>query len=1038
MNQKMKATKNNILKKAYMSVAMAIFAGGLFFTTNNSFLPSNMTTTFARLGGSVFKRRFSNRSSSRNRNSSRNRYGSFSWNELSLDEKQQWTYNNFAENWDVIIGELESFMDLRGLASEVPSYKDNSNALKESAVVKVFKRIADTDEFKRLKKAARGESSRRDDEYAYAANQIITKLLDLQKALGKALVYYETVLHMKRSKNPDKIKDIEKELSDTYMNDFVKCVDFRKIIDSPKYIDEAMRLTDEALKNYFSGALFDKLSSKEKVDRWDYHMGTGSNGESVSSGISDYASTLQAILYCNSAINSIFQMITTLRVQRNFIEFIHELVAFEGRNFEEEQTRLDIMNKEKFFENISRLGHGDLIILPLVNASLSGNEQGIFSSDSLNKSNAESLMKINLDCSSKLLAALKEKNGKITGASRALRDYSESQGGNFGLLLSEGYNIKNAFANLVPDASNIDFFKSLDNERLYLFNKVLPNEAGFTQDGKTLSAYDSLMSRMNDAMQKLKNKQSVSLDEQNALRFGKSLRALEQANDPGARPQHFFMANDTSIYDTIVKVSDLGNSRDVDLLKFLLATPVTIRNRAIMRCYMSDIERFKNRKWSPETKAFLNYSNYLSDLDSVLSEYSSDVYKVYGEITEKIDKIKSKTYEKKVTQEVKAGSDETSVLSLEGGNAVRTSTTATLLPNGVVRISDPAFANLSKVNMTICPRTEGGNNSTKDHRPFADVPVTDGKVDITNDHLKDIKGTCEVHFRMTDPNTGADTFLFKLFVTPGKNDIIHKVLYNHTTEIMSGNHISNNGKIKMFGNEDGSITIELPGDNKAGNNLVGVMIEKGKDPNFEKDQFAYRYDSARDIWTATVYGVKSGATYEFHTYLGSVAAEQYQGKIVVDLSKSNRVDSEKGSTILDFVTKTGYDSHETNVKMVDRYYKFVIPRDAFDSIYDKTVTVGFWDSDKKTTYNRQDVKLSYVRESEGSGYVTYSAKVQVPKQFENCTMVIISGLDGYRGVECDRLKATSTISDKTEENAEIKFELIRNDDDNSSWYSSWY
>lgn len=1028
MNQKMKATKNNILKKAYMSVAMAIFAGGLFLTTNDSFLPSNMTTTFAKT--SKYRRRglFSRR----------NRDSYFDEDRLNkYDDFQKSNYQNVCDSWDLILSEIKDSLDLKYLVDEVPAFKNNSDVLRKNAVVNMFKKISSSKEFGALKSAIDDFGSsrkygRRDDSVVSAANKVIKYLLDVQKSFSKALIHFDTILHMPRTKNPEKLNKIQKMLEnkDESLSELIRGVDLIKILDSSKNTDEARRLTNEALKNFFSGEVFNKSSKRDDI--WAKVMDLSAN-DGISSNMYGYASTLQAILYCNKVINDIFKLIATLRITRNYVECLTEIIY--NSNVDNDDIRTNILNKNKFFQLMFDRGHGDIVMLPLIFANVNSSDGGVFTSDALSRTSAGRIANISSQCSDKIVDAL-EGRRDVRKASRALKEVVDRQAGDLGDLLREGYNINNAFNSVLPDDVTFEFFKNLDDLRCNLIGQILPGEKVIS-NGVVVSK--SVTDYYADIYEKWYARTGGNMnlprsdEEDNAIEFINASTYVNNRSQDNGR--YFFVNSNNQLNNTIVSITNAGNSSNAELLKFLLATPATIRSRAIMECYMSDLERSRSHNFSLDSRAFISATNYSSALDSALSDFSN-LFKFYDDVLKDIGKIKSeKTDRKKVDSDNLKVAEYTTCLPLNDGNTVRGSVSIENLSDGALRIADPAFANLQEVNMTVVP--QDGEKTTKNHRPFAGVKVVNGKVDITNEHLKDIKGSCEIHFRTVDPTNGTDKFLFKLFVTPYDSKLAHQVVYEANTEICSSTHIKNGEKLKVYGNGENSVTLEVPGDKDGVGIMMGVMIEKGNAPDLEHNQFAFHYDAARNVWSANVYGLKANGIYEFHAYTEFLDAKNYQGKIVADTSKSKKYYKSNESSIADYATKEELRNVESsNIQTVDRYYRFVVPKKAFaDDIFSsQLVTVGFWDSDNKHAYNvNQNVKMQLIdRTSDdsywgGTGYSTYSVLLKVPKAFENSTLVITDGFKPAGDVSFDHLRATSNISDKTADNSEIRFEMVNED-----------
>lgn len=271
------------------------------------------------------------------------------------------------------------------------------------------------------------------------------------------------------------------------------------------------------------------------------------------------------------------------------------------------------------------------------------------------------------------------------------------------------------------------------------------------------------------------------------------------------------------------------------------------------------------------------------------------------------------------------------------------------------------------ISPVFCPK----NSADKAGNVNKDLPVVEvnnGKAVVNMSDVLTNSGRFELHIRkvVKDEATGAIKdypFLFKLNAVYGADKIKGTKLLEVEKREQSATSLLDFSSARVMYAEDGTAIIcidlnEGVSVSEAPKTLTAVVFKQGVPPNMEHDKMAAQLEG-RTYKLYTLPKLEGG--YQVHFYNGNLTKESYIGKIEFNSSKLADAATNAGAyTLGDALSKVDRES-EQDVP-ISRVLEVVIPDDAFDNRPDE-VSYSVVGEDGKTL-RRGSTKLKYIRSKE--------------------------------------------------------------------------
>ncbi len=981
MNRNLKATKNNLIKKAYLSVVVAVMAGFALFTHQDAFMSESSVVCEARIGGigrrSLLGKKY------------------FSEKKYTLSDDQKSNLENMISSWDYFESLISNLLDPKDLKSAVTNVSDIS--LKESMVKAVSKQIKESQEYRKLGEAIK-KFNKVDSEsdYSQKANGVIDNLLKLQEMVARSILDVGTIFRIPSMKNTEKLKQAQKVLADSpeKFASYIKKLNLESICKNEKTLDEAKKLVKDATRLL----LENQDLNGRKVDKstWKYYLNDVAD-RSYSRAVVPLASAFQVLLFYNMQINRILSAIGADHILVNYtmiLSGIAEDVVARGYN-NADDTKLS--TKEDFIKFLlSRSDMRDLTVLPLVFA-LNSN---VFKADVATSDQVASLKSFvestGSNCTNYLVEAFYSNNRFDVGdVMSALQRITSTQSTKYNIPnRTITYSLNEALSGVLPDSDICErSFKYLDDTRRGMI------------EGR-ISYLNGIATPDNDQQSEL-----------NAL-----YSALEMFNN-NVNGLFKFLNSNGSLAQTSVEVdmSTLDN-----FISLILASPATIRIRAMAECVKNSLTHFGRTRFESLEKTFADRYGFMSALDKSVT-WLKNIYNAENQIIEQFKKIKSSDVKvsEKSESYIAPKYDLSSWLPLSGGNIRLTNSSVENLSTGNIKISSPLLQSGVEYNAVLCPQGGTGDKTTQAHETIQNIKASENGIEIPMNEFKYKSGNAEIHIRSAKPVDGQDPFVLKVYGQLGIKSIQYSRRVKCTPEFVSAanSKLNRDTEPRCYLNNYGGLTIVFSGlsDIKYPYSLA---FKQGASPNFEKDVYAMTYYSDEGMYAIHTKPLEDKTSkYEVHIYNadGALTSDNFLGKIVVDPTVSVTDETTSGyKGLMNIISKHGWEKQQpsnSKISRIEKKLKIEMPDDLNISD-DVKATVRFVDVSGNVAHEQQ-MKLSKIYDySNRRSYDNmYSGLVELPQNLQDCYMYII---DGFDSDEFDQLKSDFTINEKTTEDTVIR------------------
>jgi len=418
-----------------------------------------------------------------------------------------------------------------------------------------------------------------------------------------------------------------------------------------------------------------------------------------------------------------------------------------------------------------------------------------------------------------------------------------------------------------------------------------------------------------------------------------------------------------------------------------------------------------------------NEDKFLAGARSAVSAVSTIFEKVSGlidRLAKVKDSAKSRASKKKAAKVV--DEDVRCVLPLDEGNVITDKYKFEFEGNTL------KFSNLpdgiKQVSVVVCPKNSADGKKTG-NKDF-DGPVVDVRNGVATFDYASLftpgAGSYELHFRnevKDDKGNVIDhKFLCKVKLVYKMGETVHtSSVQEGTIKQDASESTIDLSSSEIFLNQDESFTIKA----KTGNgsnlpkNLTVVFFAAGAPANLESDMFAAelidgKYETktpprkGNTGWQAHIYG--PGKT---------LSKENFIGKLEFDSSKAKEIKIQNAGSLVDVVSKEGF---KGNNSKVTKKLKITLPKEGFSDDSGISRTSLPYDVVYSDNYNSKAfssaMSLEYVGESADGTSEIYNADVEIAATKAD-QKIVLTNDDG------DKIVGDNSVNSETEVNAKINF-----------------
>lgn len=1032
MYKKIKATKNNSLKRAMVVTSIAALASaGIISTSGVVNFDGGSTASavpFRGLGGLGVGLLGRNRGFGRG-----DEVG-------SLDENQKENYDLFVRNTNKIVDSVSRRLDLNSVFSNVDDavVGDNLNSTSgDNVVKKALKSFGEVSEgsYKGLVRFLRGGGGsfgsygrfdvNSPSTYARFMAALVKKLKEVQATALIYLLEISNLLYCDKIKNSAKLKKLEKALEDIKIkapNSLLKLANLGGATSTSALTEEARGLAEKAFKAFLNGESL-VLNESDSGDSWESYGYTswdkvGRLSSKISVQLRPMYYVFQTLLNISAGVNSVFAEIFGYTYLWHLQRSYKAIAMSDDANSNDIIKLMVKSGKQYLFPLLSEksgvVGAVPLALLP--NTKEADDVLGVLSSDI--KHNRSQFV-------SHIVEALRNRSN-VRDYLSTLMNYADDKGSRADVNdgdTQEGAIPDKAIRYDLPNVIRMGAGELVAKDGFADLDKVTEDFVKYNNDTK-----DYYVNIKQFTEEDLRDVDAVreSFDEDNPeFRFeGRSGQLLP--------------------YEVVATLK----SDNAKFIEKLLALPVTLRLRAMVDVILNDMQVATNGSkdyWEQDFKGFVDDSRFAQGASNEVSWLQNILKDCFAQ-RDVIAKQKNIEVDKNKTENLGSvsGIRVTNKLVLNGDNTNADPSRVKFSATGesVHAILEGLASDVKAVSAVVCPKTSSDGKTGNKDVTLPLVVVENGKctVDLTN-VLKE-NGNYEIHFRKADldPATPATSpnpviksfdFLFKakfsLDIDVNRRQV--DKLKNERTE-QSKESFLDYGKAEVIRNADGSLTFRIKArDNKEYDGILTVVFFKQDvSPVLSNDKYGLQREEGSNWYTFTT-NKKQDGKYQFHVYRNEVEGKNYDGKVECSTGSTTDIVDEGKSPVIDAIAKNGA-NYKTgnNAATVTKNIKMVLP-------------AGLIEDYKYANGNLGDLDYSIVRVSDGLNYFTNNlnlkdlrydnrdrvianVSIELPQSIGE-SRILINGL----GVE-----SRSTVTSQTENGKEIEFSPAHDEDYGSSFY----
>lgn len=337
-----------------------------------------------------------------------------------------------------------------------------------------------------------------------------------------------------------------------------------------------------------------------------------------------------------------------------------------------------------------------------------------------------------------------------------------------------------------------------------------------------------------------------------------------------------------------------------------------------------------------------------------------------------------------------------------------------------------------QVSVVVCPKN--ADKSNKSANKDFDGPVVDVRNGVATFDCSGLftpgPGVYELHFRnevKDDKGNVTDhKFFCKCKLVYKLDEAVHaNVVQEDKVEQNASDSIVDLSSNEIYFNKDNSVTVKCKAGKDAPKGLTAVFFAEGVPANLEADKFGMELVGGKFV--AQFPPVKKGK-WQLHIYNGQIAKENYVGKIVFDTDKSKEIKVKESGSLADTVAIGESGDRQATV---EKTLRIILPKEGFSNgegidkrrslPYELVYSSG---GDKALS---STMSLEYVDETADSSGIIYKAKVQVaPTTSEQ--KIVITDDAGHR------IEAAKTVNSETGVNEKIDFNNAVNRTTKDDWF----
>jgi hypothetical protein len=986
MYKKIKATKNNSLKKASVLASVAILASCVVLGNPEQFGLDEATNVSAFYG---FGRRgkFGRKRGNWYRRGRRNPYDH---NTTLMSENQRENYELFQKNVSFIANYINSSLSPSGLEDSMDPAMNVYREEVSRAADQVFRLLEETDAYKKI------DLPETDSDVGASTKSVVTcinKIKKLQDTVFRYMTLLGGMLNFDRIKNADKldkVQELAKELK--CPSKLIKIANIKGVVSSSTNLKMAKRIFDKALEYYFACKTFSDDESKP-VDSWrGYSFYASSSADSVNSAVRPFLTTMHTLLSINATINRIYKEFAARRTIRNMRQFLIAYYAY-GHG-----AAVAAVNKQAFFEAVTgRYEDGnptqpypDFSAMPLYLASTG--------SAGIEVDGGSSITTNRTEFTSHLVKALGEKTSPTD-------------------LLNNFFNYADAHS--TPD-------KTSELTVKYDLAKVLEGAIGINSTKEQLDVLDKAVEDV------LKDENIKALSDINMLTSAEK-KQLEESREnfkAGVEGSRYVSASGTP-FSTLIDATFESQNRSQ--LNAILAMPEMIRGRALVEVLIKDLNSstYNMDNWDDTLRVWIDKSSFIAGAGVAIKDIS-EAYQQVRTLGKKISDIKSTKSTSKEDREKTVASQLTNLIVLGSDNRNVNSTVT--VKGKSIEINGLTASAISPV---LCPKTASDSKTGATNVDLPLIDVVNGSATIDLDKYLTASGNYELHIReavIGDAATKAVkayNFLHKYKFAYGTRNV--KRLAGLATNIeQADSSILDYSNVVVYQNEDKSLTFRIKAKKDARSLpdiVTGVFFKKDAPANMETDKFAVQRVE-NDWYEFTSTKNQEGAK-QLHIYRGEVEAEKYDGKVEVEIGKTVPMAISSDDNALsdalakgDSRSRSSFESIATTRKEV----KISVSEHAFDESgldEESTHRINYTilnSAGEKVLSGATDAEFVKKRDSASGAYdtVIYKVAIDVPTADGDYRLRLEDFAE-------DTLEATSSINSKTQPNTVIDTKLLHDD-----------
>jgi len=1060
MYKKIKATKNNNLKKASVFTAVAALAS-LAVVANPEQLftgGSSSGSAFAFFGGNPWRQPWGmypqwpgygyNSVANPTLRSSDSKLSASMFNSMF-----DWLCQNSTLNISDLQKDLSSTGDWSALGVAGPVLKYLCNDGDPNALFS-FSNF--------LGQAGSGVGSR-----ACSLGQYINSLLKTQLKLYQLLKVCQRLVNLPLMKNPEKLEALKEETKKIGKNyiDVVKMIDLGRINQGgPEANASARSLVERAVSLFFDGkglsAMNDDTSMYNAVMN-----ALESDSAGASCDLSMLKSVLTVVLQMNIYINRFIRQCAVFRTLLNWSQATRALRDKIARSQDSIADKLAmltaILDKETFLKMLgdgytddrgvkhSGLGLTGLTALLLVGSSASS--LGEFSSM------LGGLQSVKEHVMSDLAKGRSPANINAAGdAARSAVGFSRG-GFTTKVLHDVGSSITALFS------KNPSFVYKMIEDGM-----DKPRSDGFAETLK--------VSGFNEKATPEEKRQMASV----ASAFSNNAGGRYKFSFNGVVPKGSFVVG-------------ISPSSCASLLAVLLGQPEIVATRAIGTVLVKDfMSAVSDSYWDLGSKGSSPWSDAAS--------FSAPISGIYGEfqkihkdtegISETTKKIKTKKTDEKKNDKKKETSPDNSVISqvvsFNGNDTKNNTIVGTPIvssgsdSNKFVSLRVEGFdSSTSVIAPVLCPKTKKTDSGNKDEKSkssnknvdLPDVKVVNGAATIDLSDYTPDTGLYELHIRKRRTD-GSLEFLNKFKFFKGAKDIKRtKIVKSTFSQAKDPKVDTDKQDPTIYKNSDGTLTAVFTlKDGFDGSGMFALVFPQGQDANLERDQVGVQISDGKAYVTLSQDHSQINKL-QIHFYKDKLDAANYIGKFEADQSNTSDITTSEDKYALSSVlakpgastsdTSTSFETQEKVVLLKLPVLRAVAPvafnygiasgtQDFTDFYTNREVTIKFL-NDKGNVVKTQNVKLDTKVDEEsnnsswdsfnslfsmgwglgGKQSMTYRVKLDVPVSDEGYKLRIEELPSAMYG-RVSSLDSSDKVSSKTDSEKTITFNTV-----NKSGGSFW-